>query len=71
MFQPVSEVDFPAVTLCPVQSDTGEWTRAVLNNLEYDMSLRIFGSPFLGEQVAGGEINKVVSWAKYVEETIK
>jgi hypothetical protein len=32
-FQPVQEVDFPAVTLCnPKGHDTGEYVRAVFNN---------------------------------------
>ena len=36
MLQPVTEVDFPSVTLCNEYGlDTGEYVRNVLNNLEY------------------------------------
>ena len=61
--QPVQEVDFPALTLCPTQADTGEWTRAVLNNLEYDENLtRLFDS-FLAAEVRG-EVSYIWAWAK-------
>ena len=33
----MSEVDFPAVTLCrPITADPGEYIRAVFNNLRYE-----------------------------------
>ena len=36
LFQPVTEVNFPAVTFCnPYGHDTGEYVRAVFNNFEF------------------------------------
>ncbi len=36
-FQHVAQIRFPAVTFCnPANIDTGEYTRAIFNNLEYD-----------------------------------
>ena len=35
--QHVSDINFPAVTLCnPNGADSGEYVRAMLNNLEYN-----------------------------------
>ena len=40
LFQPVSQVDFPTLTLCnPNGIDTGEYVRAVFNNLDFDKNL--------------------------------
>ncbi len=37
----MTEVDFPALTLCnPNHADTGEYVRAVFNNFEFDQNLR-------------------------------
>ena len=62
--QPVSQVDFPALTLCPNQADTGEWVRAVLNNLEYDARLGDFFTVFQTRQILTEAIN-LRNWAGY------
>ena len=65
--QPVTEVNFPAVTLCPQLTDTGEWVRAVLNNLEYDTDIvTAFGS-FLNKS-AEPHMTSIKKWAKYFTE---
>ncbi len=38
--QHVSQVPYPAITLCnPANVDTGEYSRAIFNNLKYDKVL--------------------------------
>ncbi len=52
-FQAVTTVDFPTLTLCsPANLDTGEYVRAMLNNLNYDDAMRNAFEGFIKSQVA-------------------
>ncbi len=53
----------PAVTLCPTVVDTGEWVRAVLNNIEYDDVVVIFFEYFLAYQ-AKSALAAIGEWSK-------
>ncbi len=56
-------MDFPALTLCPNQADTGEWVRTIVNNLEYDKSLSTYFASYMDTQVMD-EMFNVGNWAK-------